>query len=307
MNDFKSGEVFNTKLNFPQIYQIELTEKCNLNCPMCINDRIEHKIHAESTLLDTVVNNGYLRNTLYTELQFSGEPTLSPILEYAIDSIHSQNTLVGLSTNLTTINQPGMIEILNKLDCITISVDSYDKETYEKSRFPAKFSAFKDNLEKAVYFLSNPLIQLQLIKTEWTKDLFEKSKEKLTAEYDWLSNVIIREVEDCFVGYHENGEKKVNKQMCLNPFIAVSIKADGTVVPCCFDFFKNLPLGNILKGDNLLDIWNADDTALDYLREAHRFQEGLPNKCKECYARSPITFMNNELIPSIIRYKLGKV
>lgn len=312
-------EVFNTPANYPQIYQIELTEKCNFNCPMCIGDQIKNKKDAGKELIDKIVDSGYLRNTMYTEFQFSGEPTLSPILDYAIQKVKSAGTMVGLSTNLSTINKEGMIQTLNELDCLTISVDVFNYEAYEKSRFPAKFDNFLDNLYVALTHLDKPLIQLQLLKTSWTEDVYDDAKEALSIWLKFLhfdrDNVIVREVEDCFVGYHNNGDLPINNEMCLNPFITVSIKADGTVVPCCFDFLKDLPLGNIFKED-LLKIWQGlsyneeigsySDNALVFLREAHRLQEGLPNKCKECYARSPIIFMNNEIIPTIVRDKLRR-
>jgi radical SAM protein with 4Fe4S-binding SPASM domain len=37
----------------------------------------------------------------------------------------------------------------------------------------------------------------------------------------------------------------------------MTILWDGTVVPCCFDFFKTYPLGNITN-QSVEDIWNGE-------------------------------------------------
>lgn len=297
-------KVFNTPTNYPVIYQIEMTEKCNFNCPMCINDRIKQKRNASKELIDTIVDRGYLRNTLYTEFQFSGEPTIAPNLEYAIDRVRQTGVMTGLSTNLSTVRKK--IDMLNKLDCLTVSLDVFDRELYEQSRFPNKFYEFKENLEFLLENISSKvLVQIQLLKTEWTLPKYEQGKMNLEAwmyyrDFSNMPNVMVREVEDCFLSYHDDANAPKNFEMCLNPFLTVSIKADGTVVPCCFDFLKDLPLGNILE-DDLLDIWNGKEVFR--LRNQHKGQAWLPKKCKECYARSPIIFMQNEIIPALMRFK----
>lgn len=294
---------FNTKETYPQIYQIELTEKCNLQCPMCLNHMMKDKVDAEKELIDIICDNDYLKNTIYTEFQFSGEPTLSPILDYAIDRVKATKTLVGLSTNLSTVKK--CIESLKKLDCITVSFDIFDKEIYEQTRYPQKFETFIDNFLFLMNNLTkNTLVEIQLIKSEWSKNKYDEVKKNLLAflEENAFSNITIREIGDSFVNYHGKGDSDSSSEMCLNPFYTVSIKADGTVVPCSVDFFKEIPLGNLYK-KSLDEIWNSPN--MDLFRLAHRSESGLPKKCKECYGRSPIIYMNKVIIQQCLEYKLS--
>lgn len=294
---------FNTKETYPQIYQIELTEKCNLQCPMCLNHMMENKVDAKKELIDIICDNDYLKNTIYTEFQFSGEPTLSPILDYAIDRVKATKTLVGLSTNMSTVKK--CIESLKKLDCITVSFDIFDKEIYEKTRYPQKFETFIDNFLFLMNNLTkNTLVEIQLIKSEWSKHKYDQAKKNLISflEEHSFSNITIREIGDSFINYHGQGYSDSSNEMCLNPFYTVSIKADGTVVPCSVDFFKELPLGNLYK-ESLEDIWNS--TNMDLFRLSHRNDHCLPKKCKECYGRSPIIYMNKVIIQQCLEYKLS--
>lgn len=302
-------KIHNTPNNFPQIYQIELTEECNFSCPMCLNHMIDNKVTAGRELIDRIVDSGWLKNTIYTEFQFSGEPSLSPILEYAINKIHSVGTLVGMSTNLSTVKSK--IRTFNNLDCLTISLDVFDKELYEDSRNPYSFEYFVDNLKFCLENISDDvLVHIQLLQTEWTKPRFYQAKGRL---YTWMhdngfdkkENVEIREISDSFISYHGNGECIPSVTPCLNPFLTVSIKSDGTVVPCSIDFLKEIPLGNVFDQD-LLEMWQGDETSpINLLRNAHMSQTDLPEKCVKCYNRSPVGFMNNEIVPTVVRYKFS--
>lgn len=295
---------FNMLEDLPQIYQIEITEKCNLQCPMCPNHTMETHDEATKELIDMVVDNNYLRNTVYTEFQMSGEPTLAKTLPYAVDRVKSTGTMVGLSTNLTTVQQK--IDVLKELDCITVSFDIFDKDLFEQSRFPYKFEKFLENLDFLINNVySSTMIQVQTLKTVWTAPKFDESRKKMTDYFEKkysASNIIFRETEDSFIDKHEQGDKPLNNEMCLNPFQTVSVKADGTIVPCSLDFFKEIPLGNLFE-ESMAQIWGGD--RMKRLRQQHRTGSSLPLKCEGCYNRSPITYMNHEIINKLIEHKLN--
>lgn len=122
----------------PYIYQIETTERCNLQCPTCLNPMMEGKGDISFELVEHIVEKGYLQNTLYTELQMAGEPLLYKRLHDVIETIRGTDTMVGLSTSLSVMNKAAM-ETINALDCVTISFDVFDEAAYEKSRYPMRF------------------------------------------------------------------------------------------------------------------------------------------------------------------------
>ena len=59
----------------------------------------------------------------------------------------------------------------------------------------------------------------------------------------------------------QNGDKKFRKVgrkyvPCTFLWYSLSIKWDGTVVPCCVDLAGDMPLGDVRK-ESLLKIWNG--------------------------------------------------
>jgi len=298
---FEEMEDFMVNVSYPLIYQIEISEKCNLQCPACLNPLMKNKQHMDIELINMIVEKDYLKNTPYVELQMSGEPTLHPNLNEIIDKIKSTGTMVGMSSNIAKLDED-VIKAFNKLDSLTISFDVFDELLYEKSRYPNKWMDFIYNFKEVLNNVSEDvLIYVQLLKTDWTEAKFDESVEKLQDYVKDYPNVVVRYVEDCFEYTRDyKTECKIeNKEMCLNPFLTVSIKADGKVVPCCFDFFGEIPYGN-LNDDTLEDIWNSGD--VEQFRTRHKTQTNLPEKCKRCMYRSPIK-LNSSFVSDVLKYK----
>jgi len=301
------NKYFEDKLNFmhnvtyPYIYQIEVTDVCNLKCPACLNKDIKNKGFIDMKLLDMIIEKNYLRNTPYVELQMAGEPMLDAHIEKIVQKIKNTSTMVGLSTNLSLVD----MRVFNILDAITISFDTFNEKEYEISRYPQKWNTFILNL---TYFLENinkeVMVYIQLLLTKWTKNTFFASKKRLELfikRFD-KKNIFIRYVDDCFIeNRNEKSNFKRERDICLNPFLSVSIKNDGTVVPCCFDFMKHLPLGNLYKQD-LLEIWESK--TIQELRKKHRKGKGLSWKCKSCYYRSPILLLQS-FLADLVKFKKG--
>jgi len=64
---------------------------------------------------------------------------------------------------------------------------------------------------------------------------------------------------------------------CVNPFTRLEVKGDGGVYCCCDDWLPH-PLGNVLTGDDLLQIWEGDR-----LREIRRSVLGEDfSYCRSC-------------------------
>ena len=127
-------------------------------------------------------------------------------------------------------------------------------------------------------------------------------------------NVLVRYVDDCFIEQRKKPGKHIfdtqRRGMCLNPFTAVSIKADGAVVPCCFDFKSELVIGNVLDAE-LRDIWSGEASrTIQFLRQVHRQGDSgsgkgkltMPEKCQKCYYRSPIKLVYS-LLTDLIQFR----
>ena len=80
---------------------------------------------------------------------------------------------------------------------------------------------------------------------------------------------------------------------CDHVMNTITIRADGTVVPCCYDLTTGFPMGNVIA-NSLEDIWNNEK----YLQIRKSIYEGGDNNlCKNCAtikSSSYLSFKNSE-------------
>jgi len=251
----------------PIIHQIEsVGGLCNLKCPDCPVTKGEAKRRTPwfpVELLKTMIDRGDFANTFYVELQMYGEPLLHQEIDLMVSMLQKENIWVGFSTNLE-LWKPALL----KADAITVS---FDEVSYRINR---NIVRFKDNFTRLLSERERPT-DIQFIEQGDYQSLMEEISSK-------ISNmaVTVRSIPDCF------NQNKGSNELCLNPWMAVSIHSDGDVCACCFDNDKQLVYGN-LYDNTLSEIWQSDKvkkmrkTFLDP-------NERLKTKCMHCNMRSPV-------------------
>jgi len=268
---------FSPKL--PEIYQVEVTNDCMFNCEFCVRKQMPRPItYMEKNLAQLIAEN-YLGGSYFVEFQMAGEPLLHPDLGEII-SYFKGKVLTGLSTNGYLIHK--QLPALMQLDYLTISIDSLTD--YNKVRKGGDFYKLIDNLNLFFKLKGNkerPYVDLQIIEFPgWENEL--KTLTHLCKQNEWDASV--RTVVDCFLTYDGYHYQEQNNEVCLNPFMSVSIQADGDVTACCFSFGKDIVLGNIAV-ESLEQIWEGREAAK--LRFEHRSGQHRPI-CQKCYMRSPV-------------------
>ena len=262
--------------DLPEIYQIEVSRKCNLSCVMCPRKLFCRKDETEFidiNLIDKLIKEGSLEGSYFIELQMSGEPTLHPQLDKIINKL-KPFVAVGLSTNGTNLD----LDCLFDLDYVTINYNAIENDDTAIDRI-------KRFVNKA-YRYGKPHVDLQIIElAEW-----KLSYNTLTAvfKHELVYPMFkIRTVPDCFMTVFDKPDHlPVSTELCLNPWLSVSIQANGNVVPCCFSFGDDIVYGNI-KDRSLHAIWNWYDNEIIRLREEHRTRN-YRDICARCYMRSPM-------------------
>lgn len=259
-------------LKLPEIYQIEITTNCNLNCDMCTRGQYKRKTEYIDVDLVKKISKRDLGGSYFVELQMMGEPLLHSNLGEIID-ILSKKVNIGLSTNGLLIDKK--LEDICKLDYLTINMNAMKN-----------YNDIQLLLNKS----KHPKIDLQLVEVgDWKnkyniiKSLIDKNK--------W--DVVLRTVPDCFLVTRGNkDERKIKKELCLNPYLSVSVQVDGDVVPCCFAWDKEIVYGN-LNNDSLKKIWS--NNIVKDMRKRHESKSNYYDICKKCYMRSPTILHQNIL------------
>ena len=279
----------------PEIYQLESTNVCNLFCPACIrqDERVKRKLgFLDPELLRTMINRLDFDGSFFVELQMYGEPTLHPRLHEIVLLLKSIGLKVGLSTNGTLMREN--LLALEKLDYMTISIDSVDKETYEKCR-GTSFEDLIESIDIVTTACPKTKIDLQVINFGGKDEL--SGLVALAQHRKW--KVTCRAVPDCFAAYQGRPFPKQNmNQLCLNPWLSVSVQYDGDVVPCCFSAGKFIVYGNLYQ-NSLKEIWNTSPVKAHLMERMMYDYNKHEIPCMLCYMRSPTLFHTKMLMENL--------
>jgi radical SAM protein with 4Fe4S-binding SPASM domain len=204
-----------------------------------------------------------------------------------------QNIRPLVNTNATTlVSEKQRIGLLTSgVEHITFAFDGYTKEAYEKIRVGAKYDSVINGiknflLEKKKRGLKKPFVAITTLEVGMAKyDDLEEQKRNFFKEFDGLPvdefiskqpNTWGDNFKDTEIFSHQEHDE-VNYP-CGHLWSTMTILRDGTVVPCCFDFFKSYPLGNITN-QTVDEIWNGNE--MQNLRSS-MFDNTFPTVNKLC-------------------------
>jgi radical SAM protein with 4Fe4S-binding SPASM domain len=128
------------------------TSDCNIDCPACSQNevRLMKVQHRPETNPDVLAHVPLLQELIW----HGGEPYLMPRFRSFVDEFrrpHNPNFSFGFMSNGTMITEPeaDKLEHFDRFN-VTISVDSFVKETYERMRCGASYERVMENLFRLV-------------------------------------------------------------------------------------------------------------------------------------------------------------
>lgn len=140
--DVIKGRLF--KINIPLVVGLHITNKCNFNCIYCYglyydNRKEDFKTKDILNLIDELADLG----TRYVTLT-GGEPLLRNDIEEVIDRIKKKKMICSINTNASLIRKK--IDIVRKLDSITISLDGAESRINDKNRGENTFNKIMEGI-----------------------------------------------------------------------------------------------------------------------------------------------------------------
>ena len=255
------------EVDYPfQWLMIEPTNNCNLRCVMCpqAGKMTREKGFMEYDLFKNLIDevSGSVKSV---QLFHSGESFLHPKIFDMIAYTASNNIYSLINTNGTLLDENKAKAVLDSgLNSISFSFDTFHKDTYESVRVGAQFDKTLKNILdflklKAQKKQKSPhtIIEiLEMLDTNSHKDtFFHQAKEmgfdevRIWKFHNWTENDIVND---------QHSPYSINQDAyypCEYPFFLMAVYWDGTVVPCCLDYNKGYPLGNV-NDTSLMTIWN---------------------------------------------------
>lgn len=271
--------------NYPAAYQIEITNRCNLNCGMCPRiEELKEKGYTPSdmtleTLRSIVVQ---MKGVYHVSLFGRGEPLLHkeliPMIDYCAERKVPQ---ISTTTNglLLHGNRAGALAS-SKLTELRVSIDGPDEETYRSIR-NADFGKLVENVKYFTSISSIPVsVNFVLGKLNWDAALkmpelvhsigarclrifntlgyhdsvaqMVLGAEHREKHYQDLRRKLKARCDELGIAFIIDNLKITN---CLWPFIMAFIDIEGHITPCCR--LEHLRLSNVYE-TGLFPAWNND-------------------------------------------------
>lgn len=272
----------------PLHMQFELTNYCNLRCPVCPTGTRSVKRRAAAMdvgLFERVMNEvgTYL---LTASLWAWGEPLLHPRLEEMLRAGRKHPVTLLLSTNGQTLDDERIQTALLRQppSHLIVAIDGLTDETNSQFRTGARLKPALDGVRRLAELKRQrsqtlPVLHMRYIVMKHNQHELPRV-EAFAREngFDLLSlrtlSVIDTESPDKVHGafvpegerwraYAYDGGERVRRDgfICQEPFWFPTLLADGTVVACEQDYNAQQPFGKVSENVSFANVWRSDKAA----------------------------------------------
>ena len=266
------SKLMNGSLSRPTRIAIELTNRCNLNCPFCLvgmdkggssvaHDDMNRPFGTMEILLaGKIIREAKEFGLKEVMLTFQGEPLLH---KQFVDVIHISKKC-GLKTHVFTNGLLLSTDISRQivregLDSLRFSVDGASEETYQLNRVGGSFEKVYQNMIEMVRISKeeNSKIELMWQFIALSNNEHEVEDAKRMAKEIGIPIYIKTFAESVpeLVPRNPEYRRKLQIKPCKDIYKAIYVYWNGEVVPCCYDVDGVEIMGNITE-NSLNEIWN---------------------------------------------------
>lgn len=270
-------------LYFPKFIFLETVRVCNARCPFCAIDHWDKSVPLMSdALFEKIVGELEKFNKwLYrVNIQKAGEPFMDRKLIPRIRRLKEAGVRhIAISTNASLLTQKKAEEVLEAgIDDIMLSIDSVEKEKYEKMRVGLEYEKVIANI-RTFFMVRNEISPNTTVRVRGVSfhdlDSAEDKKEMADWEAFWKE---LRKPHDRI--YMKRPHNWANQKTwdghtpdydkiyhpCILPWSTMSINTDGKVPFCSLDYDAKYNMGDLTK-HTIEEVWN--DGPWKLLRERH--------------------------------------
>ncbi|MDR0882966.1 MAG: radical SAM protein [Candidatus Adiutrix sp.] len=254
----------------PLHLDVDVTTACNFTCPMCPAGHSGH-------IFPGFTRGRFLPRALYQKalaeardfalpslrLGLTGEPLLIPEIDQWVGEARAAGVLdVSLITNGRLLSPPVSRRLIEAgLTRLMISVDAGEPETYARVRPGGDWAALLENIDSFLAIRREigsitPLLRVSFV--EMTANLTDRANfEAIFApRADYLSFQRYQNILGGSDTDFSPGPAPARPGFCTEPFTRLALQVDGGLFPCCSDFGRWRPLGN-LQDTSLLAVWRS--------------------------------------------------
>lgn len=318
--------------SLPLHVQVELTNYCNLRCPVCPTGSgvIERKPCAISPALFEKFMEEVGSYLLTMSLWSWGEPLLHPELREILRIAAGHSVVTFLSTNGQNLDDEKMVKAL--LDFpptyLIVAIDGLTDESNSRYRIGAKLDRILAGVhrireERSFRNQKLPILHMRYMVMKHNQHelsgVVDFAKDK---GFDFLTfrelcpvdvpsaDALFQEFipdDQQYRGYDLQGNVRVRRNdfICQHPFWFPSLFADGTVVACTEDYNADHALGVYGKETSMHQIWHGENarkvrTIIRKNADALSFCKNCPERDRGTTDSSVEAVFLNDHIPRVI-------
>jgi radical SAM protein with 4Fe4S-binding SPASM domain len=253
---------------------VELTNRCNLNCPECVTgsgEMIRRKGDMDLDFYKRIITE-LKPSLLNVNLYFQGEPMLHPQFFSFISKSEGIHTSVSTNGSFLSVENSERI-MTSGLNEIIVSIDGFDQEVYSKYRLNGDFYKVKEGIENLVAVRNRIGARVKIILQFLVNRMNEHQIHAITCYASDLNinlklkSMQVNSKEDIplwipvskkYSRYKKEGDnyslKNSLPNRCARLWFNPVITWDGKVIPCCFDKNGEHVMGD-LNHESFEEIW----------------------------------------------------
>lgn len=264
------------------ICNIELTNHCPMKCVMC--PRTQHMTrelgYMDFAVFQSVIDQMIVDNPQHTSgklvaLHHFGESLMHREVDRFIAYAEGKGVSTVLSVNPITFTDRVIGQLLDAAPSqLFISLDGHDDASFFAIR--GVEDAYGKSREKLIKYLDlkrergvKTRIVVNMIDFKLNKNSIEQLKgyweaipgvDEFCAKTfgTWIGDAQeINELKGGALNVLSEKDARQSYISCNRPWETLTVTWDGDIVPCCYDYDKKEPLGNV-GNQSLLEIWNGE-------------------------------------------------
>jgi radical SAM protein with 4Fe4S-binding SPASM domain len=280
-----------TELEFPIHLDIETTNICNLQCPMCPRtEMVQDQTFGEVGRMTKeeyadIIDQGVAHGLKSIKLNYLGEPLAHKDVVWQVEYAKKKGVLdVMMNSNATLMTKERGRALLEAgLDNLFVSFDAISPDLFAQQRVGTSIGKVIDNVYEFVKLRNEkfPATQVRVSMVMY------KSPEWLE-QFEGIKIMWKRLVDAVGYGFYLERDRnklgefpEVEGFWCAQPFQRMFLKYNGNVTICCVDDKDETIVGN-WRETRLSDIWKGEEyTAIRRLHADGNYYE--MKMCRKCY------------------------
>lgn len=256
-------------LETPISVQIEPSSACNFRCKYCYQSNDEQSISNVNKIMkwevfEKIINDlgQFPQRIKAITFARNGEPTLNKLLPEMVSFTKKSNVCekIKIITNGSMLTPSLNMKLIDGgLDVLRISLQGItEQQYYETSGVNIDMEGFISNIQHFYHNKKDCQIYIKALDKiiKGNEKSFVEKFSKICDEI-FIEHLIDFEIRENNINKNMMNEDFVQDiRVCSMPFYSINIASDGSILPCCGDYYNSLRFENV-STLNLKEYWEG--------------------------------------------------